>query len=1012
MSRVLLVDDDIAEISAVKRVLVRAGHQPVLATNAADAMIAVDQQQPELLVVSATCENGEALTLARALRENAATAHLPLVILGDADSLPKGARRLARPLDPELLGSELKAALAPADGISISVEPPAPEPQPAARPAARSAAGKPGARPGPGPVRPAAAKPSPSGPAPARPEPGKPASAKSAGAPAASPGGGRPGGAVAIGRLLPSPGPAAPAPEDGPALADGSAGSGGTGDPDANPSPVRRGLPAPGSRTALPSGAKLSDAAASRRAAADALRARAEELRRSSQRPPPAPASAAEPAPSGAPRPSPILIEPLPAGSSRPSLAESLDLEEGELEATLKRAEAASGGGNGSPETGRSAADQARREAAEEALRALEEEASTHAAEVARSRSAAAEETTGSHELPGREAASAAEERALQEAIETARRQAFESARREAFETAKRELQEQARQEAAEAARLIQAEARGRQEAVAAAQKEARELARREAEATERARSAEQELQSLRSQLDEERRKAEERVATVMQRAAEEEEALEETSRGHAAEEQKLRGAIASARSEMEALRRRHDEESRRREEVEYALRRMAGGRRDRAGPTEDAAEPAPDFTPPPFFAPFDGAEAPDPDPAEEAARRRVAALRASPPGDGEAASALGSGPAGGDAATGEVEPSPSPEEPARSLSQPSPQLRAGDLAELPAPRLLAMAWKARLEGRLDFRGETARSLWFEDGRVVGASSADPSERVEEVALRLGLVTRDQHRQIAQAAATLPSRRAALLLLERGFLKATELTGLVRRRTEEVVFGVFADAEARFRWMGIEVPPEERTALERGTLALAVEGVRRRWLAPRVDALLGGPATLLAPVPGAPSPAELGLSAEERRAVGLADGLRALEEVLQASPLDALSTRQVLAALVLTGALSIRALQAGRPAGHALAAIDLARVKEKLEQVRRADYFTVLGVGRLCTPHEVREAAERLQAEFDPRRFAAQGDEGLPARLAEILEVVHDAREVLADDRLRDEYLRGLGDVS
>jgi hypothetical protein len=211
--------------------------------------------------------------------------------------------------------------------------------------------------------------------------------------------------------------------------------------------------------------------------------------------------------------------------------------------------------------------------------------------------------------------------------------------------------------------------------------------------------------------------------------------------------------------------------------------------------------------------------------------------------------------------------------------------------------------------------------------------------------------------------------------------------------------------------MGIEVPPEERIALERSTLALAVEGVRRRWLAARVDALLGGPATLLAPAQGGPAVAELGLSADERRVVALADGLRALEEIVQASPLDALSTRQVLAALVLTGTLIIRTLQAGRPSGHAVAAIDLARVKEKLEQVRRADYFTVLGVGRLCTPHEVREAAERLQTEFDPRRFASQGDEGLPGRLAEILEVVRDAREVLADERLRDEYLRGLGDA-
>jgi hypothetical protein len=288
--------------------------------------------------------------------------------------------------------------------------------------------------------------------------------------------------------------------------------------------------------------------------------------------------------------------------------------------------------------------------------------------------------------------------------------------------------------------------------------------------------------------------------------------------------------------------------------------------------------------------------------------------------------------------------------------------------------------------------------------------SADPGERVEELALRLGLVTREQHRQVANAAVALSSRRCALLLVERGFVKPGELTALVRRRTEEVVFGAFADEGASFRLTPAEVPTEERIQLDRSTLALAVEGVRRRWLAPRVDAVLGGAGTLLAPVPTGPSAEELGLSAEERRALALADGLRTVDEVAAASPLDELSTRQVLAALVLVGALAVRVFQGGRPAAAATTAIDLARVWDKLEQARRADYFTILGVSRRCTPHEVREAAERLSAELDPARFAGVHEDGLEARLDEILGVVADAREILVDDRLRAEYLRGLGE--
>jgi YD repeat-containing protein len=325
-------------------------------------------------------------------------------------------------------------------------------------------------------------------------------------------------------------------------------------------------------------------------------------------------------------------------------------------------------------------------------------------------------------------------------------------------------------------------------------------------------------------------------------------------------------------------------------------------------------------------------------------------------------------------------------------------------------PRLLALAARSELTGRVDVEGEATRSLYFDAGRVVGATSSAPLERVEEVALRLGLVTREQHRLVATSAAPLSTRRAALLLLERGFLKPNELGPLVRRRTEEVVFGAFGDPGARFRWAATEVPADESTTLERTPLQLAVEGVRRRWLAPEIDAVLGGDATLVSPVATGPGAAELGLSPEERRILALADGLRTLDEIVAGSPIDPLSTRQALAALVLVGTLAVRTFQGGRPAAAASAAIDLGRVREKLDQVRRADYFVVLGIGRLCTPHEVRESFERLRAEYDPRRFQGVREDGLEERLDEIQRVIADARDVLADDRLRSEYLRGLGE--
>ena len=87
----------------------------------------------------------------------------------------------------------------------------------------------------------------------------------------------------------------------------------------------------------------------------------------------------------------------------------------------------------------------------------------------------------------------------------------------------------------------------------------------------------------------------------------------------------------------------------------------------------------------------------------------------------------------------------------------------------------------------------------------------------------------------------------------------------------------------------------------------------------------------------------------------------------------------------------------------------IARLREKLDQVRRADYFAILGLSRRCTPHEIREAADRLAAEFDPGRFEGLPDPELSGMAGEIRRVVAEAREVLSAEDLRREYLAGLG---
>ena len=424
---------------------------------------------------------------------------------------------------------------------------------------------------------------------------------------------------------------------------------------------------------------------------------------------------------------------------------------------------------------------------------------------------------------------------------------------------------------------------------------------------------------------------------------------------------------------------------------------------------------------------------------AEEAARRRVVATareRSRPVEEslwllsqGGAPTALPVGRGG--ASPGYSAPSGPPESAPRAAEALAPELLEGSLATISMPRLLALAAQGRATGRLEVAGDAVRTLWVEGGRVVGAATSAPTERTEEIALRLGLITRDQHRQVLPSIPGLASRRVGVLLLDRGFLKPTELALLARRRAEEIAFALFT-CDGRYRFEpGEVVPADERLALERGTFALAIEGIRRRWQSPRLEAALGGPATLLEPnrwprssraagrprdrdgSAGAveePPTNDLALSAEEKRVWELADGLRTLDEILAGSPLDPLSSRQVLAGLVELGLLQVRIK--GPPEASALprpGSIDLVRIDEKLEQVRRADYFAILGLGRTCTGYEIREASERLLSELNVERFDLPAPD-LAGKLEEIQRVLEEARDILSDDGLRAEYLASLGD--
>jgi CheY-like chemotaxis protein len=795
--RILLVDDDIAEISAVKRVLLRAGHQPVVATNASDALASIARAPPDVVVLAPGCENGDGAALARQLAREERTQGIPLILLGEGDLDGVAAHTVPQPIDPAALEDALRAALEQA----AQMPPPLPREREATAEALRARAEE-----------------------------------------------------------LRTTASAAPVPSEG-------------------------------ESTGVPrlSGARTGEARL------------------------PSP-------PAGVRAPSPFHTG---NGSERPSRPS----------ATVSPALLLAGAGP-----------RPRTPTPEPPTPAPGEEVALRAAAA----------TWFETDVPAPDAVTAPLDASAFEEADPLRRAGgelrlvagkLEDDRRRQHDTEVAQLALRAAAEEEAARQLRTAEEGARRKAAAKSEAEAlRRLAEDEAQ--------------RRADLESERA----RLADAAQRAR---------------ERQAAEDAARRAEMEAEALRHLAEDEAQRRADLESERARLADAAqraRERQA-AEDAARRA-------EMEAEAGRAA-----VAEAARRRVLAMAR------ERAAAA----------------SPRPKE-AESTEALAPELAEGSLATVSMPRLLAMAARGRATGRLDIATDPPRSLWLEKGRIVGARSAAPGERTEEIALRLGFITREQHRQVSPAAAGLASRRVGALLLERGFLKPTELAALARRSAEEIAFALFAD-DALYRFEpAARVPTDERLALERGPLLLAVEGVRRRWGPPRLDAVLGSAGTLLAPAARASPVADLALSGEERRVAELADGLRTLDEIMADAPLDPVSTRQVLAALVEVGVLCIKILAPiGAPAPSP-GSIDLARIDEKLDQVRRADYFVILGLGRTCTPYEIREAAERLLSELTLERFDALVADGLAAKLEEIRQVMEEARDILLDDVLRAEYLTGLGE--
>lgn len=139
----------------------------------------------------------------------------------------------------------------------------------------------------------------------------------------------------------------------------------------------------------------------------------------------------------------------------------------------------------------------------------------------------------------------------------------------------------------------------------------------------------------------------------------------------------------------------------------------------------------------------------------------------------------------------------------------------------------ISLIAQSNWHGELVVVDETGnRSLYFDQGYLIGAATTVESDRLGEVLYRFGVVTRTQVEEtIASAAAT--GRRFGEAAMDLDYVSRGELFEMIRRQAEEVFYGTMLVSEGMFYFFDRYDESHMLTRHNLSTAALLMEGARR-----------------------------------------------------------------------------------------------------------------------------------------------------------------------------------------
>ncbi len=197
----------------------------------------------------------------------------------------------------------------------------------------------------------------------------------------------------------------------------------------------------------------------------------------------------------------------------------------------------------------------------------------------------------------------------------------------------------------------------------------------------------------------------------------------------------------------------------------------------------------------------------------------------------------------------------------------------AGDAGGFSLADLIGFLGQSRWTGAIRVQSSSGqRSVSLKEGEIRGASSDNPADRLGEVMVRMGFVTREQLEQTLQEN---PPSRLGRALVEKGLLQAHDVWNCITHQVSEIFYEIVLCREGTF--FVLDQVPEEKTAqnVQLSLQSLLMDSIRK------VDELAHFrtriPHGRMYVVPRRGSDGKL--EPDEDRVLALADGKKTVQEL-------------------------------------------------------------------------------------------------------------------------------------